>query len=91
MDDSKVMSYAIYSELALFLRTSGSALSISEAIVRAIKQWIKTTQEAESPQTGYQWKCVFLPSGTRLRMSYGEQLFYADIVDDSLIFRGRIM
>jgi len=91
MDDKELMPFAIYAELALFLRTSGSRLSISEAIVRAVKQWMTTEQEAGLPLTGYQWKCLFLPNGTRLRMRCADQLFYAEISSDDLIFRGRSM
>lgn len=75
MDDQNMMPFAIYSELALFLRTSGSPLSIAEAVVRAVKFWIKAEQETEAPVTGFQWKCLFLPSGTRLRMRCADQLF----------------
>ncbi|WP_395399951.1 hypothetical protein ACHMW6_22125 [Pseudoduganella sp. UC29_106] len=91
MDHQNAMPFAIYAELALFLRTSGSTLSMSDAIVRALQQWLKAAQEAESPPTGYQWKCLFLPSGTRLRLRCAEQLFYAEIVHDNLVYRGQIM
>ncbi|WP_395399221.1 hypothetical protein ACHMW6_19925 [Pseudoduganella sp. UC29_106] len=83
------LPYASYSQLAMFLRTSGSTLSISDALARAVQLWIKTQQEAEAPLTGYQWKCLFLPTGTRLRMRCAEQLFYAEIVGDEIVFRGR--
>ncbi|HEY1151783.1 MAG TPA: hypothetical protein VGF27_24630 [Pseudoduganella sp.] len=91
MDHQNAMPFAIYAELALFLRTSGSTLSMSDAIVRALQQWMKTAQEAGSPRTGYQWKCLFLPSGTRLRLRCTNQLFYAEIVNDHLVFRGEVM
>lgn len=91
MDNQNPIPFASYSELALFLRTSGSSLSITEAIARAVGQWIRAEQAADVSSTGYQWKCLFLPSGTRLRMRCADQLFYGEIVDDRLIFRGQIM
>ena len=91
MNHQNPTPFASYSELALFLRTTGSSLSITEAIARAVGQWIQNEQAAETSLTGYQWKCLFLPSGTRLRMSCADQLFYGEIVGDSLIYRDQVM
>ncbi|HEY1148438.1 MAG TPA: hypothetical protein VGF27_07680 [Pseudoduganella sp.] len=88
-EESGVVSYAALAELRTFLRTSGSALCTAEAIVRAIKDWIRTQQSAEAAGPGYQWKNVFLPAGTQLRMRCAEQLFYADVIGDQIVFRGR--
>jgi hypothetical protein len=37
---------------------------------------------------GYQWKCLFLPEGTDVRMSYGGMDFFARVRDSSLIYQG---
>lgn len=38
---------------------------------------------------GYQWKGLFLPSGTRLRMWHGDRQHYAEVEDDDIVFEGR--
>ncbi|HEY1148490.1 MAG TPA: hypothetical protein VGF27_07945 [Pseudoduganella sp.] len=85
----ELLSHAIVSELAMFLRTSGSTLCLSEAVTRAVKFWIAAQQEAAAPPRGYQWKSLFLPSGTRVRMHFLGECYYADVIDEDLVFRGR--
>jgi hypothetical protein len=41
------------------------------------------------PASGYQWKQLFLPTGTRLRMRYEGDWSCARIVGDELIYRAR--
>jgi len=84
----ELLPYATVAELSLFLRTSGSTLCLSEAVTRAIKLWIATQLNPATPEGGYQWKNLFLPSGTRVRMYHAGQWYYANVVDDELIFRG---
>lgn len=88
-EDTCFIPFAVLADLHVYLRTSGSTLSASEAIVRAIKLWVKTQQEAQVPASGYQWKTVFLPTGTQLRMRCAEQSFFADVVGEQIIFHGR--
>lgn len=88
-EESDVVPYAALAELRTFLRTSGSTLCASEAIVRAIKLWITNQQAAAAAGQGYQWKSLFLPAGTQLRMRCAEQLFFAGVIGDQIIFRGR--
>lgn len=38
---------------------------------------------------GYQWKCLFLPDSTELRMSRGTEFFYARVVGDAIVYQGR--
>lgn len=90
MDELKrgeLVPYALVDELAMFLRTSGSTLCLSEAITRAVKCWIAAQMEAAAPVRGYQWKTLFLPHGTQLRMHYGGECFYADVVEERFRFR----
>ena len=91
MDDLKrgeLVPYALVDELLMFLRTSGSALCLSEAITRAVKFWMAAQLEAEAPVRGYQWKSLFLPHGTQLRMHYDGQCFYADVQEEQFRFGG---
>lgn len=38
---------------------------------------------------GYQWKTLFLPEGTQLRMSRGERTYTAQVEGDYIMFEGR--
>jgi hypothetical protein len=75
-------------ELCDFLRMSDSTLSADEAVVCAVRLWIATERSTVTPERGYQWKRLFLPEGTRLRMHYTGLWFYADVVADQLMYRG---
>lgn len=79
---------AAYDELCDFLRQSDSALTPAEAIASAIKLWIAKNREDAAPLRGYQWKQLFLPEGTRLRVHSGDNWHGAEVVGDDLIFRG---
>lgn len=35
---------------------------------------------------GYQWQTLFLPNGTKLRMRYKGEYFYADVVQEEIIY-----
>ena len=89
MNHQNPTPFASESELALFLRTTGSSLSITEAIARAVGQWIQNEQAAETSLTGYQWKCLFLPSGTTLRTVYKRKSYLAHVEGSELRFEGR--
>ncbi|HZV66271.1 MAG TPA: hypothetical protein VFG03_15300 [Telluria sp.] len=38
---------------------------------------------------GYQWKCLFLPDGTELRMRFGGEVFYARVLEDAIVYQGQ--
>ena len=75
-------------ELRDYLRTSGSTLSMPEALRLAIKHWIAAQRVAAEPASGYQWKLLFLPSGSMIRMRHEEQYYVAQVVGDELLYRG---
>lgn len=79
---------AAHIELRDYLRTSGSTLSVSEALRLAIKYWIATQRAAAEPVCGYQWKQLFLPSGSLIRMRHGEQSYVAEVMGDKLLYQG---
>ena len=76
------------------LRRRGGVQDLSEAISAAIAFWL--AEQAKLPSgadpaclRGYQWKSVFLPEGTVLRLwCYGENSF-AKVVGDEIIFQGK--
>ena len=63
---------------------------------RAISEWIAMQNKAaaddgESLQGGYQWKSLFLPSGTRIRIAIRRKVHYATVDGDYLRYNGEEM
>ena len=79
---------AAYHELENYLRTSHSTLSASEASSHAITAWIAAQRQASEPISGYQWKSLFLPSGTWLRIHFDGEGHYAEVVGEQLLYKG---
>jgi hypothetical protein len=83
---------SLMGELTMHLRKSGSTMSPAQAATAAIRAWIKA-QEQPAPAApaitrGYQWKNLFLPEGTELRMSTAHSCFHARVEGDDIIFNG---
>jgi hypothetical protein len=82
-------------ELLTYLKRTGNAQQPDEAVAAAITQWLETMQTYPqepapgTPLRGYQWKSLFLPDGTRLRMQYQGDHEYAMVEGDRLIYQGR--
>ena len=77
-----------------YLRISDSKLSVRQAVVLAIREWCansggSTNASGTDILRGYQWKTVFLPHATQLRMTYAGDSYYAKVVGDSIMFEGR--
>ncbi len=59
-------------------------------ICDAIRAWIapapqtSSLQEASATGTGYQWKQLFLPDGTKLRATFGKETWYVVVQDGQL-------
>ena len=79
---------AAYDELLDYLRQSHSPLSPAEALVKAIKSWIVQQRAAAAPARGYQWKQLFLPEGTLVRLQILDQWYNAEVIGDDLIYLG---
>lgn len=82
-----------YLALAAYLDESGSGADAGEVAATAIDQWLTQARiRAESARSGaargYQWKSLFLPAGTRLRMSFAGKSYYAHVDGDEIIFGG---
>ncbi|MFA9216032.1 MAG: hypothetical protein ACEQSK_02905 [Sphingomonadaceae bacterium] len=77
---------AAFQELCDFLRMSGSSYSSTDAVISAIRLWIATERAGHTPSQGYQWKQLFLPAGTRLRMQFDGRWWYAEVVGDHLMY-----
>jgi hypothetical protein len=79
--------------LADFPHESGSSTPPAEAATIAINEWIaaaqgKFTHLAPTPTRGYQWKSLFLPDGTELRMRFGRLSLYARVSGDAIWYQG---
>lgn len=81
-------------ELANFLRNNGDPRDPVEIVSVAIDYWLdnaswKPELLSESDTRGYQWKNLFLPSGTQIRMQYKGAYFYAKVDGDEIIYDGK--
>jgi hypothetical protein len=82
------------SRLADFLEETGSTLSATQAAAAAIDEWIAAERAQvklvrATPTHGYQWKSLFLPEGTELRMHFARQDYHARVVGDHIVYGGQ--
>ena len=76
-----------------FLRSNGDPRDPVEVIGIAIEYWQdnaswKPELLAVSENRGYQWKNLFLPEGTEIRMQYKGSYYYAKVEGDAIIYEG---
>lgn len=83
-------------ELANFLRSSGDPRDPVEMVATAIEYWLDNASwkpellsEISSNTRGYQWKNLFLPHGTQIRMQYRGTYSYAKVEGDEIIYGGK--
>jgi hypothetical protein len=75
-----------------------TALALRAWIAAQRQQRAGTPQAADRPPAragangtcvrGYQWKCVFLPDGTELRMEFARQDFHARVSGNAIVYAG---
>lgn len=85
------ISTATFLKLADYLRDYGDERSASQIATMAIDAWLAVAKGESSfvPSVrGYQWKNLFLPERTEVRMLCGETYAYANVVGDQLVFDG---
>lgn len=80
--------------LLQFIERSATLLTPAEIADQAILEWLESQRgDAEcTPRPtlrGYQWKCLFLPEGTRLRVWCRHEHGYAEVIGDRLMHNGR--
>lgn len=80
--------------LSAFLQEIKSELTVEQAATIAINQWITAARGQPAniglpPMRGYQWKSLFLPEGSGLRMYLDGQFHYAQVDGDKLLYQGR--
>ncbi len=83
-------------DLLAYLEEVRSELEPSEATAYAVQYWLAAMRQSAAPSPeragrGYQWKSLFLPEGTRLRMYCQHEYGYAQVVGDQIIYQGRAL
>jgi hypothetical protein len=90
---SPALTPATCLELDAYLHDTRHRLSPSEIANLAIREWLARpeNQPVAVPESarGHQWKCLFLPDSTRVRMYFKGECFHASVVGDALMFEGR--
>jgi hypothetical protein len=71
-------------ELATHLRQQGDRRTPDEIVVLAVRNWLAAQRPAARPR-GYQWKELFLPEGTELRLRYMGMYYYATVDGDRIL------
>jgi len=88
------VTFKVFQDLCRFLDGSTVHEEVATAASKAITAWIEQ-QSAPPPEEssallgGYQWKQVFLPEGTKLRVVVKRKTFHAAVVGDQIIFNGQ--
>jgi hypothetical protein len=79
-------------DLASFLKSERDVRGPTEIVEVAIRYWLDNAswkpEFIDKKRRGYRWKSLFLPDGTKVRMRYRSQYFYAEIVGDDFIWKG---
>lgn len=85
----------LFLQLAEFLESKGDGRDPVIAVSDAIDYWLSNAdwkpellQQPSSSGRGYQWKSVFLPDDTELRMQYRGEWHYASVEGDQLLYDG---
>lgn len=77
-----------------FLRSNGDARDPVIAIADAIDYWIENASWkpellTKSVSLGYQWKSLFLPDRSEIRMAYKGAYAYARVESDKIVYNGK--
>jgi len=82
------ISTATLRALLDFQSERGKELDPADLADLAIRAWLHHQKDLAKPagQRGYFWKKLFLPEGTRLRVSNYQMTRYAAIVGDDLVY-----
>jgi hypothetical protein len=86
----------LFLRLTDFLREKNDPRDPVLVVSDAIEYWLMNADfksellidENNGVSRGYQWKKLFLPDGTQLRMSYKGKYFYAKVEGDEVVYDG---
>lgn len=89
------ISSALFLDLANYLQEFGDERDPVEIVEGAVAAWLAAargeTGTGDKPVPGYQWKRLFLPEGTELKMLYRGRHAFARVVGDAVLYDGRNM
>lgn len=77
----------VYLDLVFQLRKNGDLRAPDEVVALAIRHWL-SSRCGRPWGLGYQWRDLFLPDGTDLRMRYRGAWHYAKVQGDQLLYVG---
>ncbi|WP_051294048.1 hypothetical protein [Pseudoduganella violaceinigra] len=85
--------FQVFLDLSAYLDGRRSTEEFAEVAGRAISEWIALqhatpTHDGGSSFGGYQWKTLFLPSGTRLRLTIRKATHHASVEGDCIVYEG---
>lgn len=88
------VTWKVFEDLRRFMEGSTVTEKVAEVASRAITAWIEqhsvpTPEESTALLGGFQWKEVFLPTGTKLRIVIKRKIFHAEVVGDQIVFNGQ--
>jgi hypothetical protein len=92
------LSPATLQALMEHFRVAGTACDLAHAVESAVRYWLANSASASGTPAGdlepaaprgYQWKTLFLPEGTWVRMAYRGDHEYAEVKGDHIMYRGR--
>ena len=83
------MDTGLFLTLVDFLRSNGDPRDPVDVVSSAVEYWLdnaswKKELLTTSSTRGYQWKSLFLPDATEIRMQYKGTYFYAKVEGDEI-------
>ncbi len=85
------ISPATLAALLAFTQAHPLAGTLTHILDEAVADWLarQTIDGQADTGAGYRWKCLFLPSGTEVRIEYSRVTYHAKVIGDDLIFRDK--
>ncbi|MES2299913.1 MAG: hypothetical protein V4582_22930 [Pseudomonadota bacterium] len=94
MNEHKVIELRThtYRQLLNLLRSKGDTRTAEQVVEQALQAWMASASgTASGTLRGYQWKSLFLPDGTQIRMKHGHEYVYANVRGDHIDYQGMRM
>jgi hypothetical protein len=82
-------THHVYTELYYQMRKREDLRSREEITLIALKEWM-AREYGQPTDRGYQWKDLFLPHGTRLRITHRRLCYFAQVEGNLLMAEGKI-
>jgi hypothetical protein len=85
--------FQTFNDLSDFCNGRRVTEEFADVAGRAISEWIAMQNKAlaaegNSLQGGYQWKSLFLPSGTKIRIAIRRHVHHASVEGDHICYEG---